>query len=1014
MAGEYRPDVIVYQRFRTPTPTVGEAPLFLLAVGVNRQMEWKEGGQTFQGGQSNDPFNFPNLIAGSDVERDDATDEVLRPHVFLENRFGEAEVTPSYNWGVSPATFTLSPTLSAVFEVSEGTTGAYSSTTGKFTDGNADFIDDEVALGDKILVDDVPSFDVVLLINDGELDVTRINKAPGTWTGEISAKDGNDDRTFQDLTTDFVTLGFKVGDIMTVEGWDVNSEADGIDYTVETTGVRTMSGPTQNFTTLLGPVVGPPATIDIIWIKDLSLNYTPTFFVTGNDITATSAEVQNLLTIWPAALDLDENEVFEIFRYTQYDLTGGSVYTDPLGGYTALSGTRTFSTTDATIDFVTIVAALAGNIGNYSFAAADSFGVMRPLFKFAPVPAPTAAPGSTVQVVDWDPTRPGPGAIVPSGTLTWELWDDAGAATHSFLGADISTEDAGDLDKRTLTSSYNTFQTDLVLAGDTVYSDAGEALFEVTDIDAETIIRCINLVPGSPPSTWFDTEFGFYIARQTEAELEITRVVDENNLVLREAISGSPTDAVFTDLLYGVTVPNTMTGVNYTVEKTLSGSALAGEVLVSYMARRNDRVAAPFFVDAETYEEELGHAVPANPLAMAAFLAFGNLTAPMLCYQIQDDNVDGWEDAIPRLKVDDAYVVCPLTENETVLGLYRSFVELDSAPLEKREKILFQSHKFERIETRTTDLTGDNGAYTKTSTTTTITVDRDLEAFGVIVGDVFEGLVPEFSARIIAITSGATTTMTVVNDNGLPVGGPTPITDWEIKSKDLTDREYAQKVGAYPGTIVNRRYRNVYPDSHEITFTDTTDPLEISGFYGGGDVTQIMEGFYGAVLESAKRAQQRPAQSLTKLNGTGIHKILNPFGTSQELNDIVIDGGNYLIDQIVVDGSFSAVRAMSTDTTAIYKLEDSVTVQIDSFAKLLRVNLRPLLGPYNIDEGPYFDLVSAAINAVITKVVDADKNMRNIKFLSIKESETAVDTIEVTFEVRPYVAASKIIVTIFI
>lgn len=1012
MAGEFRPDVIVTQRFRTPTPTVGPAPLFLLAVGVNRQMEWKKGGQTYQGGQSNDPFNFPDLIAGSDVERDTATDEVLRPHVFLKNRFGEAEVTPSYNWGVSPQTFDLSATLSAVFAISEGTTGAYSSTTDKFLDGNADFIDDEVATGDKVLVDGVPSFDVVLLVNDGELDVTRIDKAAGTWSGDLSAKDANDDRTFQDLTTDFVARGFKVGDIVTVEGWDILSQADGIDYTEETTSVRTMTGPTQNFTTLLGPVVGPPATIDIVWVKDVSLNWTPTFFVTGNDITTTTAEIQNLLLAWPGPTDDDENEIFEIYRYTQYDLTGGSVYTDVLGDYTTLSGTRTFKTANAGIDFVTLVAAMGGSIADFSIAAADPFGVIRPLFKFAPVPAPTAAPNSTVQVVDWDPTRPGPSAAVGAG-LTWEIWDDSGVTVASFLGADITIEDPLDT-KRTLTSTYNTFISDGVAVGDTVYSDAGVALFEVTDVDSETVLRCVNLVPGSPPSSWNDPEFGFYIADQTQAELTVSRVVDENNLVLREVIGGSPTDAAFTDLLYEATVANVLSGLPYTIEKTLSGSGLTGEVLTTYMARRNDRTAAPFFVDAGTYEEELGHAVPANPLAMAAFLAFGNLTAPMLCYQIQDDNVDGWEDAILRLKVDDAYVVCPLTENETVLGLYRSFVDLDSEPLEKREKILFQSHRFERIETRTTDQTGDNGAYTKTPTTTTITVDRDLEAYGVIVGDVFEGVTPEFSARIITIVSGTTTTLTVVNDNGLPTGTGVAITDWLIESKDLTDREFATKVGAYPATILDRRYRNVFPDRHEIVFTDTTDPLETSGFYGGGDVTLTMEGFYGAVLESAKRAQQRPAQSLTKLPGTGIYKILNPFGASQELNDLVIDGGNYLIDQVAVASSFSAVRAMSTDTTAIYKLEDSVTVQIDAFAKLLRVNLRPLLGPYNIDEGPYFDMVSAAINAVITQVVDRDKNMRNIQFLSIKEAEDAVDTLEVEFDVVPYVAAAKIRITIFI
>jgi hypothetical protein len=1015
MAGEYRPDVIVTQRFRTPTPTVGPAPLYSIIVGVNRQLEWKNGGQTFQGGQSNDPFNFPDLIAGSDVERDTATDEVLRPHVYLKNRFGEAEVDPSYDWASDPQTFELSPTLSAVFEIASGTAGAYSSTTGKFLDGNADFIDDEVAAGDKVLVDGVTSFDVTTLINDGELDVTRINKAGATWSGDLSALDVNGDRTFQDLTTDFLDRGFKVGDILTVQGWDILSQADGIDYSAEVTGVRTITSNVDYGFVGAGvspPITGPPYQADIVWVKDLGGDWTPTFRVSANVASASFDAINTITTpAWPGPTDTDVNEVFEIYHYTAIDLDPGTgpLWTDTTGSYTAETlGSRTFTIANAAVDFTTLLSLALSRYNVVVHGISDAGGTAnaRPIFK---VTAVLDAQNLTIE--NWDPNRPQPSAT--GAGVTWEIWDDGGTAVVSFLGADITVENPVDT-KRTLTSTYNTFVTDGVAIGDTVFSDAGVALFTVTDVDGETILRCTNIVPGSPPSSWTDSEFGFYVADQTQAELTVTRVVDADNLVVREVIAASPPDRAFTDLLYTATVANVLSGLTYTIEKTLTGTGLTGEVLTTYAARRNDKTAAPFLVDAETYEDEVGHAVPANPLGLACFLAFQNLTSPMYCYQIQDDNIDGWEDALSKLKINEIYVVCPLTESEAVLGIYRSFVNLDSEPLEKREKVLFQCHKFDRIETRTTDQAGDNATYTKTPTTTTVTVARDLEAYGVVVGDVFEGTDPEFTARIMTITSGVSTTLTLVNDNGLSTGIGVAIDDWYIRSKDLTDREYATKVGDYPASIINRRFRNVYPDSHEVIFTDTTDPTETSGFYGGGDVTQTVEGYYGAVIETAKRSQQRAAQSLTKLNGPGIYKVLNPFGTSQDLNDIVIDGGNYLLDQLVVGGSVAAVRALSTDTSEIFKLEDSVTVQIDYFAKLLRINLRPLLGPYNIDEGPYFDLISATINAVITKVVDVEKKMSNITFLEIKVSETAADTIEVTFEVLPYVAASKILVTIFI
>ena len=118
MVTNLRPDLRIDQKFVTPAPVVLEAVLAPNIYGVNRQLEWRGNAGQFVGGQANDSYNFPSLIAGSKVERETAEDEILRPHVFISNRFGVAEVAPSYNWGVDPPTFDLSPTLSAIFEIS--------------------------------------------------------------------------------------------------------------------------------------------------------------------------------------------------------------------------------------------------------------------------------------------------------------------------------------------------------------------------------------------------------------------------------------------------------------------------------------------------------------------------------------------------------------------------------------------------------------------------------------------------------------------------------------------------------------------------------------------------------------------------------------------------------------------------------------------------------------------------------------------------------------------------------
>lgn len=1023
MPDSIRPDLIIEQRFVTQTPLVISTPLNVLYFGIQRQQVWQGDAGDYVGGQANPAYEFPELNPGADVEQPSAPEAVLHPHVYLQNRFGIAEVAPTYNWAVDPPVFTLSPSLSATFEVSEGTTGQYSATTGRFIDGNADFIEDEVAAGDVIKINGVESLDVVSLISDDEIEVLKVDKGPGTYSGDLSATDINGDRTLTDLAFDFAAVT-KVGDIVSVVGWDLLSQADGIDYSVETLGVRTLTGTAYDFVAagLSGPVVGPLSTIDIVWIQDSSLDWTPAFFVTGTAITTTTAEIQNLITAWPTPTGAEDNKIFEIYRYIQTDLGTGILVPPPLdvddttGGYTLpVAGVRTFSHTQlaGVIDFTVMLPALPPPLSRYSIAFADAFGVMRPIFKFAPVTAETQ---TTVQVVDWDPNRPGSVSASPN-ILTWELWDDGGAPLPllTFLGASVSAENPLDSNKRTLNSTYNTFITDLVTPGAVIYSDTGVALFLVTDVLLETQLKCVNIVPGSPASGWSSTEFGFTIMDDTPADLTVTRIISDTAIGVRNVLADPPATA-FTDLSYAITVANVLSDANYTIEKTLTGSGLTGTVLCSYMARRNDRLGFPVEVTSDNREELVGQANPANPLGLGAFLALQNTPYTVWCGQVEEDTVAAWLEALESAKSSSYYILCPLTQNETVLAAFRTHTLQQSTPDIKRERILFQNHLFERIEDRTEDQPGDTGLYTKTPSTTTITVARDLSAYGVIVGDVFAGLAPAFEARIITIVSGATTTLTVVNDNGLPIGGPTPITDWEIRSKDLTDAEFAANIAAYATSIKERRIRNVYPDRCEVTFTDDTDPSNVSGFYGGGDVTEEVGGQFLAAIEAAKRSGQKPGQPLSRFNGAGIHKLINPFGDpeggDEDLNDVVLNGGNWLMSQPSDDAGVFAIRAVTTDVSSIYYLEDHVTVQVDYFARKLRTQIKPLLGPFNIEEA-FFDIISANVEAVRIKVLN-ERNAREIEFLSIREDETQADQFLLDFNFTPFVTGAKAKVTIYI
>lgn len=1009
-----RPDLLINQVFRTTTPVVLPSPLPVVYSGVNRQMVWRATAGTFVGGPASDPYTFPGLISGATVERETATTTLLRPEVFIQNVYGTAEVSANYNWSASPPSFTLAASLDATFEVSSGITGEYSASSGKFIDSNADFIEDLVAAGDVIKVDGAPSFDITLIVSDDELDVTKIDKGNQTYSGDLSAEDAYGVRLLDDASFD--TSDVAVGDLVTVSGWETLFKADGINYAAEVTGQRDLESELQTFQTdgvlvFTEGTATTPSTGGQVWLNN-AVDWIPTFQV--DTVTDEQNLVgANLLAAWPTTAATGTDEPFEIFNYTGLELDGLGNYQEATGEYTTAGDppAGTFTTTDVNIDFTALITAGPGVITDYFIVIHDS-DTVRPIFWIDIV---DSAQSLSVHNVD----RTNPAAGGPISSLTWELWyDGAGGAAANYFGAAIAAEIAG-VRLLTIDASQGDFTTvtPTITAGDVIYDENGVALFEVVTLDTATQLTVQNLVAGSPASGYTDTSFGFYLTDfSNSAQLLVTGVMDTDTLRVRNVLSDPPGVTAYTDLYYAVEVADALSNLNYTIEKTVSGTNLTGTVLSTFTARRDDLGPDPVAITPETLTTTLGFAVPDNPLALACSIGVENSPYDVYAVQVADDTIAGWDTAIEAGNNDTYYSLCPMTQNETVLAAFRTHVDVQSEPEQKRERILFQNHLFERITTRTTDEAGDNGTFTKTSTTTTITVDRDLEPYGVIVGDRFVGLTPAFDARIITLVTGGTSTMTVVNDNGLTIGGPTDITDWEIKSKDLLDAEYAAEIALYPATIRDRRIRNIFPSSVQVAFTDETDATEVSGFYGGGDVISTVGGEFLAALSAGMRAATAPGQPLSQVPGTGVYQLLNPFGDpyggNQTLNDVVINGGHWVMFQAILGGEAAAVRAISTDTTEIFKMEDSVTVQVDNFARKLRQQIRPLLGRYNIS-GPFFDMVSGNQEAVRVDVMDAG-DARDIKFLGINEVEDQPDTFAMSYDFTPLVSAAKGEITIFI
>lgn len=347
MATGLRPDLIVRQVFRTASPIVPASTMPAVLVGVHRQLAYRVDAGSFVGGQDNGDYSFPGLSEGAAIEPASNADTLLRPKVHISTDYGVADITDDAtfadldNSGSAP-TFTISDSPEASFTIASGDTGSYSNATDLFTDPNADFIEDRVGVGDSIELGGAPAFTVVALNSDDELEVTKTNRGPSDAAVTISAVSGTGVRTLT-YTGDLANAydGFvgrvRVGDTVTLNGWSNLATSGSLYYGATVDGVRTLTLASGDFEDVFAGDV-----ISLYVIRDGVGSYVPYFIVTKDSTaSATTLAVINIASDITAAssITVDEALAYSISSPdSQEEITDGEFTAQ------AVDETRTFTT----------------------------------------------------------------------------------------------------------------------------------------------------------------------------------------------------------------------------------------------------------------------------------------------------------------------------------------------------------------------------------------------------------------------------------------------------------------------------------------------------------------------------------------------------------------------------------------------------------------------------------------------------------------------------------------------
>lgn len=247
--------------------------------------------------------------------------------------------------------------------------------------------------------------------------------------------------------------------------------------------------------------------------------------------------------------------------------------------------------------------------------------------------------------------------------------------------------------------------------------------------------------------------------------------------------------------------------------------------------------------------------------------------------------------------------------------------------------------------------------------------------------------------------------------NALQNTSPTAIT-YSIKSQPLTPQEKSDYMRSKGFSFADRRGRIIFPDrfSAQVEEMDSNGEIllvnkELSGYFLANDVTGLR--FSNGPQNPSTGRSLRLPNDLTWVNSTFTRKQIRNMA----------EGGVLVIHQEDKTRNASVWQQLSTDTSDIAKQEISVTESIDMFAKLLRDNIRPLMGNRNITS----ELITVLRQKIDSLIESAKSNTdfggplvgEDTQLLKLEETD-CLDTVLAEIEVDPLIPFNKFIVRLFI
>ena len=398
-----------------------------------------------------------------------------------------------------------------------------------------------------------------------------------------------------------------------------------------------------------------------------------------------------------------------------------------------------------------------------------------------------------------------------------------------------------------------------------------------------------------------------------------------------------------------------------------AAQVVSATVYLSYRALRRD-IANDFLTitSQSNAEAKIGSVNINNPMSVAASLiasAVSDMSYRIL--PIETDDANGYRQALDILSTnEDIYVIVPLTNDKDVVSAYASHCTTLSEPEKSKWRIMYASQEMpstkvmvEINDGQLVEGSTDDECYIK-DTANGMFVTNNARVTDFV--DIYNASNSyQYSLQIIEVLNESVVTCSTTKWMRTSEGYSELEEQVTVDSQQAVKYEVvrvldtqgvADAISGIAESFKNKRLRLVYPD---------TIMLNINS------VSEMVPSYYLCVTLGAMRAGYPPHQGFSTIGLSGISRVLraNNMFSDDQLADMAGNGVFWVVQDTPEELPYVLYQT-TTDNTQLETAEDSCVAVVDYASRYLKINLKNVLGRYNVNTISV-NYVKTVINSVL-------------------------------------------------